>query len=479
MKKIKIEDILCIFLILCPILDVVSFLFRNHFNTSLSPSTFIRPIIPAIIIIYLFFKEKFKLKIMIVGLIYFAYGVIHLLIYKNILTTSAYGTLVHEAQYIINYSYMILNLFIYLFVFKNKDTGKLNKSIVISIFIYITSIYISIITGTSSSTYIEESANIGAMGYKGWFESGNSISAILTLSMFVLLPLINKKEYKIKIIILSLLIGLFLTTLIGTRVGLYGFVLSVFAYVGSNVFVNIAKKAKINKKQILVALVLLVVVISGVGIFGSNTLKRRQNLKEVESEIIDTSTGEISYIGGDVLKVKKGIDNNEILESEFSKPQQKSILSLYDYAKKIELSNSNRRVQQIMYHTYLLVHQKSFTLTLFGNGYLAHLPELILEMELPAFFFNFGIIGFALYIIPFLTILIYSLVFAVKNIRKIDVEYLMLAMGAGLAFVLSTLSGYTFFNSSTMMIIIVINVLLYKKILEIKKGVKTDETIEK
>ena len=50
-KKIKIEDILCIFIVLCPILDMVSFLFRNAFNTNFSPSTVLRPLIPAIIIL--------------------------------------------------------------------------------------------------------------------------------------------------------------------------------------------------------------------------------------------------------------------------------------------------------------------------------------------------------------------------------------------------------------------------------------------
>ncbi|HCF34356.1 MAG TPA: hypothetical protein DER15_03340 [Clostridiales bacterium] len=54
MKKIKviftkkyfsIENILCIFIIFCPILDIVSFCFRNIFQTNFSTSTIIRPII--------------------------------------------------------------------------------------------------------------------------------------------------------------------------------------------------------------------------------------------------------------------------------------------------------------------------------------------------------------------------------------------------------------------------------------------------
>ena len=36
-----IENLLCFFIIICPILDVASFLFRNYFKTNISISTFL------------------------------------------------------------------------------------------------------------------------------------------------------------------------------------------------------------------------------------------------------------------------------------------------------------------------------------------------------------------------------------------------------------------------------------------------------
>ena len=56
-KIINLENILCVFLIICPILDIASFVFRNAFNVSFSPSTFIRPIIPIIVGIFIFFTS--------------------------------------------------------------------------------------------------------------------------------------------------------------------------------------------------------------------------------------------------------------------------------------------------------------------------------------------------------------------------------------------------------------------------------------
>ena len=90
-------------------------------------------------------------------------------------------------------------------------------------------------------------------------------------------------------------------------------------------------------------------------------------------------------------------------------------------------------------------------------------------MELLAIPINFGIYGFILYLIPFIAVYCYSLYKGLTNIKKIDVEYMMLIFGGGLAFVLSLLSGYIFFNASTTMIIILINLLLLIKVKEISK----------
>lgn len=216
-EKITVENILCLFIILCPILDMASFLFRNTFGTSFSPSTFIRPIIPLAIIIYLFFKEKIKikLKLVIAGLVYGIYAIIHLVLFQIHVTDNAYSGITHELQYLVNYTFMILNLFLYIYIFKNKDTSKLKKSVAIAMAIYVGSIYLAIITKTSSSTYIEK------MGYKGWFESGNSIGSILILSLFLVLDMVKDKRYRYGIIVLIAFAGIYLTTLLGTRVGLY------------------------------------------------------------------------------------------------------------------------------------------------------------------------------------------------------------------------------------------------------------------
>lgn len=461
-KNITKEDVLCLFIIVSPILDMLSFIFRHSFDTSFSPSTFIRPIIPIIMVMIIFFKNKFKLKLLIGALIYGIYALIHILIFNNIKTESSYGGVINELQYIVNYSFMILNLFIYAYFFYKKDNDKLKKSVLISLSIYIISIFVAILTNTSSTTYIE------GTGYKGWFESGNSLCAILCISLCIVISFIKDKKIRLVAIPVIILTGIFLTMLVGTRTGLFGFVLIIFAYVVSELFVAILKRVQVNIKLIISGLVVIVLFVSVVGFFGSKTLERREHLKNIESNIYDNSTGQVSHISGDLLRLKEQIENNELSEYYMSKAAQQSIIDLYNYAEKTNMVNNDMRMQQFIYNLNLFKNQDSLLLVLFGNGYKAQFRELVMEMEIPAFLFNFGIIGFILYFGPFLALFLYFMYFGIRNIRKIDSEYIILVFGLLLSFVLSFLSGYTFFYASASLLIIVICILVLNKINIIK-----------
>lgn len=338
--------------------------------------------------------------------------------FQTVKTEISYSNVIHEAQYIVNYSFLILNLFVYTYVFKEKDTSKLNKSILISLGIYIISIYIAILTGTSSSTYIE------GMGYKGWFESGNSLSAIFTLGLFTIVPMLKDKKYRYAVIALLGLIGIFVTMLIGTRVGLFGFILVLGVYAISEVITAILRKIKLNKYLLVGIISGIVIVVVGIVLVGSNTLNRRQHLKDIEGNIVDE--GQEAHISGSLLEIKEQIELGQIKENVISLPAQQSILDLYNYANEHDVVNNDMRRQQMIYHLYLVGNQANPLLLLFGNGYMSSFRELVLEIEMLALATNFGLIGFALYAGPLLTIFIYACVWGVKNRKKIDSEYLML-----------------------------------------------------
>ena len=464
-NKLKLENIIYVFVILCPILDIVSFIFRNTFSTKISPSTIIRPLIPTFVILWLFIKKdkKFKKNLFIIGTIYAIYALIHIYLFSKVKTGMSFGTETHELQYIINYTFMIINLIIFTTVFKEDNIEKLKKSVLISAGIYIISIYISILTKTSSHTYIE------GIGYKGWFESGNSISAILLLTMFIYLPYVKNKKYRKFVIPILVLVGIFLSMLIGTRAGLFGFIIIIALYMGIEVLFNILKNEKIDKKFFIIGITGIAIIILIIIGCGSTTLQRRKHLKDIESDIIDETSQENAHITGSTLKIKEQIEKNEIEEGYMSEAQKQSILDLYNIANKLQVKNNDQRMQQLIYNIVLVKNQKSILMILFGNGYVANFCELVLEMELVSMLLNFGVIGFLLYMGPFLAMFLSSLYYGIKYIKQIDSEYVFLWFGSAMAFALSLLSGYTFFSSSSVIMIISINTILFIKMQKIKR----------
>ena len=319
--------------------------------------------------------------------------------------------------------------------------------------IYIVSIYIAILTGTSSYTYSEEQ-----IGYKGWIESGNSLSAILCISTFLILPLIKNKKYRIPAIIILALTGIFLVALIGTRVGLLGFFLAIAIFITLEVILS-------KNKIAIIGFILLALAIITVGLVGSNTLKRRSQMEDAKFDIIDELSGEVGHMTGDMLDIKNKILDGSLEEGFMSYAQQNAVLKLNEYTTSHNIEGNNTRKQQLMYNYYLLLEQKSILGILFGNGFEANFREMVMENELASLLFNFGIFGFLLYAGPFLAILIYAVIDVIKRLKKkLDTSYLMAISALGLLIILSYLSGYIFFNSSLIAIISVVCTLILDSI---------------
>lgn len=478
----KMENILCLFIIICPLLDVASFLFRNYFNTSFSISTFVRPIIPIIAITYIFFKDRMKIQIIISAIVYGVYSLCHIYIFHTLKTEASYGNELREIQYLVNYTFMVMNLFIYWYFFatknrekeikkedKGKTINKLKKSVLIALTIYIGFMYLSLITGTSSYTYTEDK-----VGYKGWFESGNSIGTIMLLSLFIVLPMLGKKNsvsIRIWSLMVTTLVGAYLTTLLGTRTGLFGFIIVILVYAVLNILNNLFHKKNINKKILVGTIVAFSIIGITVIIFGSRTIERRKQLQNRENEIQDIMTGQTAHVTGDIVNLVKQIKDGTLSTEYMSEDVQKTMLDLYNIANEKEISNTDMRKLQFIYHSTLIKNQDSIPVLLFGNGYMTHFYEMIFEMEIPAFLYNFGVIGFFLYFMPFLAISVYGVYSLIKRIKTISIEFAMTLVGLWFAILISFLSGYTFFNSSAMMIIIVLSVILVNEI----KDMEDDE----
>lgn len=468
-----VSKILLLFIMLSPVFDIISFLFRNKFDSKISISTFIRPIIPVFVAIYIFFTANKKNKKMFIGLatIYILYAIIHLIIAKKLFTGCSDGNIINETQYIFNFTFLVIDLIIYLYTFiyegKIKEKAKINSSIsnsmLIMVAIYLITIFVSIITKTSSFTYIETKT-----GYKGWIESGNSLSAILVISLFIILPNINfsnwrNKSKKIKAIeITKILIVVcdfaYLTTILGTRTGLIGAFLAVFCYI---IVESIFNK---NKKIIYCGIIFMIVGVTAISMFGSKTLKRRAQMKQSQFTIIDKSTGEIGNMTGDMLDIKNKIIDGTIEQGFMSEPQKQATLDLYKYAKKHNIAGNDTRRQQLIYNVFLVKHQKNLLYMLFGNGFKTNFREMVMENELASLILNFGILGFILYVAPLIIVLVIAtknIICNIINLIKFEniakardkKKQIMYQFALALVLILSWLSGYVLFATSSMIVI--------------------------
>ncbi len=460
MKKVKfkIDYLLYVFIVISPFLDVLSFLFREWFpETQISPSTILRPLIPCVLLIYVFFKDKDKRKtLLVMGIIYVIYGGIHLYLYKGLVTGISYGGVVSEAQYLINYTYMIFVLFLYLYFYKKNGLPYLKNSLFIALSCYIVLIYVAILTGTSYTTYLE------GMGYRGWFLSGNSVGTILIILLVSLFnDMLTSKRF-IKYIVL-LLTAIYLVFLLGTRTGLFGFFLCVGVYFGLWFILKLLKDKKVNIKKVIIVLLLLLVLVGFVLSVGTESMMRRKHLKNESDGIIDVNTMEVGHTTGDTGVIVNQIINNNMPEGYMSDAQKQSYLDMYEYANKHEILATDTRKQQLIYHINLIKNQKNIFYILFGNGYLSNYGEMTLEMEVLAILFNFGIVGFILFLLPFMILLVRCGFNILKN-KKYNIENMMMLFSVCLAFVLSFMAGYVFFSGSCVLIIICILVMLFKEV---------------
>ena len=242
--------------------------------------------------------------------------------------------------------------------------------------------------------------------------------------------------------------------------GLYGFGLTIGMFCLGKFYVGIREKIKLNKKQMVAIAIGTLIFIFLIIIFGSKTLERRKLLKQNEMNNIDIETNTQRYVTGDILEIYKKIKNGEISDNYMSEAERNAIVKLCEFSEKHKLSNVNLRTQQLIYNIYLVAEQKNIFTFLFGNGYKNQTGEIVMEMEIPALICNFGLIGFVLYFGPILLILINGIRYLIIQRKVISFDSIMYIFGSLIAVILSSISGYVYFNFSSMTMAIILLVLL-------------------
>ena len=410
MKKFiekNINIIISLFVILGPVIDLLTGLSTNKTNLSLSLGIIVRTIFLLFIVIvsiFIFKKKKLIIPYLIIGL-YFVFFLIGNILYKdNVLINEIHG-------FIRTFYFPILLITMY----SINDNVRISKMLLFTtLFIYLLLIFIPMIFGIGFQTY-----DITKAGTLGFYDSANEISGIISLlTPIIFIIFFNTKNNIVKF--LFFILYLIVILMVGTKTSFITLVITIIMSFIYLVIYSIKKKTYKNLIKISLITIIGIVVISLI-------VPKTNFYKNIETHL-------------DYLKVDKVTDifKDEELIDHFIFSQRLTFLN--DKANIYSNANNYQR--------------------LFGLGYTKDNKTMkLIEMDLFDVYYNHGIIGF----IVFITITLYVLINVIKKRSKSNYEKYMLSLSALLIIVLSYITGHIITAPAVDIIAVIILLSLMKR----------------
>ena len=410
MKKFiekNINIIISLFVILGPVIDLLTVLSTNKTNLCLSLGIIFRTIFLLFIVIVSIFilkKKKLIIPYLIIGL-YFVFFLIGNILYKdNVLINEIHG-------FIRTFYFPILLITMY----SINDNVRISKMLLFTtLFIYLLLIFIPMIFGIGFQTY-----DITKVGTLGFYDSANEISGIISLlTPIIFIIFFNTKNNIVKFFFFILYLIVIL--MVGTKTSFITLVITIITSFIYLVIYSIKKKTYKNLIKISLITIIGIVVISLI-------VPKTNFYKNIETHL-------------DYLKVDKVTDifKDEKLIDHFIFSQRLTFLN--DKANIYSNANNYQR--------------------LFGLGYTKDNKTMkLIEMDLFDVYYNHGIIGF----IVFITITLYVLINVIKKRSKSNYEKYMLSLSALLIIVLSYITGHIITAPAVDIIAVIILLSLMKR----------------
>lgn len=402
MKKL----IYFIFLLL-PFIDLTSAITTRFTDVSISIGAILKGLLLIFLVIYTLFFSKSKYRK--VSVIFIILSIIFSICY--LVTKPMFWSLevvFNETNYLVKFLFFPISFFAFLCIFDDVSFDKKNieKLMLYTIITYSILLIIPILTSSSFNTYEN-----GLYGMVGWFYAANEISTILVLLFpFSYLLISNKRKY----LFLGILPILLVISYVGTKVTLFGLIISGFIVL----VISYLHNKKILRNPFISCLLIFIVIL--IINFGSYTIKNFFTVLDTpsETEEIYECVGCEELPGDSLLtKIKKyGL----------------RLLSQRNYF----LQNTNE----------IYLNNFNTETLLFGIGFNdneeinnINVTKLI-EMDILDIFYHFGVIAVILFFVPFL-FLTYLLIKDKFKLTKERVFYiLMILMSLGI----STVAGHVY-----------------------------------
>lgn len=429
---------LMLFILIQPILDLSTYLSMRFFDIGITPGIIVRVLVLAFSILYLITRRStFFSKAQFIYLSsLFVFSTVH---FGNNLIVKDSFSLVTELTALIKSLYFVIMFFVFIVVFKElfkrDKTSLFPKNVALAVLIINVIMTLATVTGTGKRSY----GALYKIGHSGWFYAANDIGVILALALPIVVWFTYIKQGRKWIAFnwINTLLTLVSLFTIGTKVGHIAVVivlgLAVFA-IGFDTFIKKAKREdnivhlSISAFLLLVTLVLTPYLPAYTNSTGQIAYLREMN--EATEEVIEDDTEDVR------------------LDQDFEQ----------DSSEEDFFGESNTRdseiVEGVIYSGrsgFLELHQEYFneaplSQKTFGMGHAGNYegaPKLI-ERDFHDLFFQFGIFGFVLYMLPFIYYGFKVLVSFWKKLSDIFmIKYMMLLSSVALGLGIGFLAGHT------------------------------------
>lgn len=414
-------QLLIVFIALQPILDVLTTITIQFFDTAITFGIIIRLLVMLLAIIYILTLTNTFLK-RIASLYLASIFVIIAIGFMTGLLVKPNFHFFSEGQYYAKGVYFLVMFTSYTIALVNLKAiltkelvNTVLKPIVVAMTIVGIVYILAILTGTGLDTYRYVKA-----GTKAWFNAGNEIGAILSICLPVVLLYGIKSTKKVSQLHywIPALLVIFSLIMLGTKVGYLSIIASLVMAI-SILLINVINNDK--QKYIKPSLWVIGLIFATVALLTPYTPAFSNT--EAHIRIIDEKNvaGETAH--EEIIEEETGAGTN--VYTGFSGRVVSVILS----SRQIFLKDTHQ-----MYVEAPMIQK------LFGMGYAGNYqdsPKLI-EMDFLDLFYSYGILGFVIYLLPFL----YAIIALFRGLhwrQLFDVEFGLvvtsLLIGVGISFI--------------------------------------------
>ncbi|MED1411695.1 MULTISPECIES: O-antigen ligase family protein [Bacillus] len=452
--RVRFEHFLLFFIILQPVLDLLTSLSIILLKANATVGILVRFLIMAVGGIYILIQAKEKenrkfLIYLILLAVVLGIGFINNTLVKNPIVLSEEVKFVAKALYI----YIMLGSYILALKSLKKTVNisdKVRNSIVYSTLIINAVMVISISTSTDFGSY--EWMKVGS---RGWFYAGNELGSILAIifPIVVLYSIQKTKSVKHVLYWIPSLLMIYSLIQVGTKVGMGSIGATLAAAIGIIVLQLLFDRKNPNKKSLVLNAFIAVVLLAGV----AGTFKMTPLAQNMGIHTNYLSEQNVAQQGQKEKEIKEKIKKEE-KQHKVEKPEEKAKIEA-EVKKELEKEQKKENQENLIFsgrQVYEERHKQFFkeapmSQKLLGMGYAGNFkyneqkqpdPKLI-EMDFHDWFYDFGIIGFALLMIPFIYYGLRILLAFITRFKEIfNVKYGMLSASLVLALGIAYIAGH-------------------------------------